>query len=409
MRRLASIIATLALGATVLATSATGDDSHTYYIELDNAFGITNGSEVKVAGVVTGTVTELDINAAKRALLTIELAGDLSQLGEDTICSSEPQSLIAEYSIDCQPKGPPLEDGATIPVTQTRQTVQNDLVQSGLREPYKRRLQLILNEFGTSIAGNAESLNQAIRRGAPALRETRQVLAILGDQNTLLRDLNVDSDAIFQRLAEQRTEITRFITESADISQATAERGEDLSADFRQLDDFVAELEPTLVELGNVTAEQTPLLRDLRASAAGLDTLATNLPAFNTATGRSAGRPWQRRRARRTRFPQGRQRDRGAPPLDQERLPGRRRSAQVLRGHRRSEPRRRDRRPRGRGHGPQVADRLHRPRGPAQLRLLPDRRDQPVRQRRPPAALLALRRREPPLQRLRHRRRARDA
>lgn len=287
MRRLATLLMAIALGATVLATAATGDDTRTYKVELDNAFGMTDGSEVKVSGVVVGTVTELDINAAKRALLEIELSGDLSQLGEDTICTSSPQSLIAEYSLDCAPKGPPLEDGGTIPVEQTRQTVQNDLVQNTMREPYKERFRLILNEFGTAIAGNSKSLNQAIRRGAPALREARKVLKILGDQNTLLRDLNVNSDQIFVRLAEQRGEVRRFLTEAADISQATAERKEDLSEDFRLLDDFIAELDPTLVSLGEVTAEQTPLLRDLRASAAGLNTLATRIPAFNQATGRS--------------------------------------------------------------------------------------------------------------------------
>ena len=56
-----------------------------------------------------------------------------------------------------------------IPVEQTRQTVQNDLVQSGLRQPFRERLTLIINEFGTALAGNPENLNAAIRRGAPAL------------------------------------------------------------------------------------------------------------------------------------------------------------------------------------------------------------------------------------------------
>ena len=31
-------------------------------------------------------------------------------LGEDTKCSSEPQSLIAEYFIDCEPAGPPIDE-----------------------------------------------------------------------------------------------------------------------------------------------------------------------------------------------------------------------------------------------------------------------------------------------------------
>src|SRR5215213_9975061 len=103
MRRLALIASLLACGATVwVATAAGADDTHTYTIELDNAFGIVEGSEVRIAGVTQGQVTNLDVNPAKRAVVTVEVSGPLSQFGEDTTCSSEPQSLIAEYFIDCQ-------------------------------------------------------------------------------------------------------------------------------------------------------------------------------------------------------------------------------------------------------------------------------------------------------------------
>ena len=186
MRRIALIIALIAACGAGFATTAVGEDSHTYYIELDNAFGLTNGSEVKVAGVAEGTVQELLINSDKRAVIKVQLSGPLSVLGEDTVCSSEPQSLIAEYFIDCIPKGPPLvENEGTdeermedpdIPVTQTRQTVQTDLVQSALRMPFRQRLQIIINEFGTALAGNPQNLNDAIRRGAPAVSYTHLTL-----------------------------------------------------------------------------------------------------------------------------------------------------------------------------------------------------------------------------------------
>ncbi len=110
MRRIALIIAlTAAAVAVFVTTSATGDDTHTYYIELDNAFGITQGTEVKVAGVSAGVVKDLFINSRKRAVVEVELSGPVAVLGEDTICSSEPQSLIAEYFIDCDPRGDPIQ------------------------------------------------------------------------------------------------------------------------------------------------------------------------------------------------------------------------------------------------------------------------------------------------------------
>jgi ABC-type transporter Mla subunit MlaD len=291
VRRLALIATVIASGIAGIAATAGADDTHTYTIELDNAFGVVEGSEVRIAGVTAGEVTSLDVNEDKRALLTVELSGPLSQLGEDTECSSEPQSLIAEYFIDCQPQGDPIpteEEGSTtdpnVPVEQTTQTVQPDLVQNTLREPYKRRLQLLINEFGTALAGNPENLNDAIRRGAPALRQLEEAIDILGDQNTIIRDLNANSDRIMDRLAERRDDVVRFIKEARDTAAASAERRADLAADFDLLDDFLAGLRPTMVELGNLAAEQTPLLVDLRAAAPQLNELAVSLPAFNEAS-----------------------------------------------------------------------------------------------------------------------------
>jgi ABC-type transporter Mla subunit MlaD len=284
MRRLALIAALLACAGAGIAASAGAEDSHTYQIELDNAFGVVEGSEVRVAGVTQGKVTDLGVNAAKRALLTVELSGPLSEFGDKTTCSSEPQSLIAEYFIDCVPEGDPLPEGGLIPVEQTTQTVQPDLVQNTLREPYKRRLQLIINEFGTALAGNAENLNAAIRRGAPALRQFQAVTDVLADQNRIIRGLNEDSDAIFARLAERRTDVVSFVQEARDTAAASADRRADLAADFNLLDDFLAELRPTMAELGRLARAQTPLLVDLRASAPHLNRLALDLPAFNDAS-----------------------------------------------------------------------------------------------------------------------------
>ena len=288
MRRIAAIFTVVAATAIAgVTTSAGADDAHVYEIEMYNAFGIVEGSDVRMAGVNAGAVTDLSINAAKRALVTVELSGELGTLGEDTKCSSEPQSLIAEYYISCVPAGSPLKEDddasepeADITAENVSQTVQQDLVQNTLREPYKRRLQLLINEFGTALAGNPESLNEAIRLGAPALTELRKATQILASQNTIIRDLQTDSDRVISALAERREDVVRFVKEARDTAEISVSRRDDLSRDFEILDDFLAELEPTLFELENLANEQTPLLTDLRAAGAGLNRLALNVPGF---------------------------------------------------------------------------------------------------------------------------------
>ncbi len=287
MRRIALIATLLAAAAAWVTTSAGADDSHTYHVEMYNAFGLVKGSDVRIAGVNAGSVTDLGITPDKRAMLTIETSGPLGTLGEDTQCSSEPQSLIAEYFLTCNPKGSPLEDGGTIPASQVHQTVQADLVQDTLREPFKDRLQLIINEFGTALAGNPHELNQAIQLGAPALEKLKKALDILASENTTIRDLNANSDTIITQLANRKEDVVRFIQEARDTAAISAERRADLSTNFDRLDNFFHQLQPTLTKLGDLAEQQTPLLADLRAAAPGLNTLAVKLPAFNQASERS--------------------------------------------------------------------------------------------------------------------------
>jgi virulence factor Mce-like protein len=284
MRRIATTIAVLIAGAAALASGAGADDTHTYRVEMYNAFGLVPGSNVRIAGVDAGTVKSLAINEEKRAVVTIELSGELGTLGKDTRCSSEPQSLIAEYFLTCSPKGPPLPENGEIPAEHVSQTVQNDLVQNTLREPFRRRLTLLVNEFGTALAGNADSLNEAIRLGAPSLQQLHKVTSILASQNAIIRDLNANSDQVIGRLTARREDVVRFIKEARDTAEASVARRDDLSHDFEILDDFLAELRPTLAELENAARANTPLLTDLRAAAPGLNQLALNLVPFSDAS-----------------------------------------------------------------------------------------------------------------------------
>ena len=291
MRRVLALFGVLLAAAAAIAWPAGAEEeTNTYAIEMYNAFGLVEGSDVRIAGVNAGSVVSLDVNSDKRAVVEVDLAGPLSQLGSETTCSSEPQSLIAEYYLDCTPKGDPLPSGQgdpenpDVPASRVSQTVQPDLAQSAFRAPYVDRLQILLNEFGTALAGNPENLNEAIRLGAPALTETQKVTSILARQNTTIRDLNVNSDRIVGRLADNRADVVRFVREASTISENAESRGEDLQRDFDQLDDFLAELDPTLVDLGELASEQQPLLTDLQASAPGLNELAVSLPAFNRAT-----------------------------------------------------------------------------------------------------------------------------
>ena len=147
------------------------------------------------------------------------------------------------------------------------------------------------------------------------------MLKILGRQNTIIAQLNADSDTIFQQLTDRREHVVDFIDEAEDTARVSAERRDDLSRDFDLLDDFLFELNPVMVELGNLAREQTPLLIDLRAAAPGLNKLAKNLPGFNEGTRVSLNSLGDASRGGQSRAHEVHRRDRGAQRRRPEGLP----------------------------------------------------------------------------------------
>ena len=239
---------------------------------------------MKVAGVRAGHITGMRVDPkTKRALVDFEITQNgFGSLRTDAFCESRPQSLIGEYFIDCRPgtSEQRLKPGATIPVEQTASTIPIDLINNVMRRPYRERLGIILNELGAGVGGRATDIQETVRRAVPALRETDQVLAILAEQNQVLGNLTRDADAVIGDLADNRKDVGRFVTETHETAAASAERRAEIAASLRRLPTFLAELEPTMAQLGQAADAQSPALADLNQSAGDLATFFEQLPDF---------------------------------------------------------------------------------------------------------------------------------
>jgi virulence factor Mce-like protein len=290
-RAIATALILAAAGAFALvAGGAKSDDGgHRYWVQLDNAFGLVEGADMKIAGVRAGKITDMKIDRrAKKALVEFEVAqtSGFKTLRADVQCETRPQSLIGEYFLDCQPGNSPkrLKPGSTIPVSQTQSTIPPDLVNNILRLPQRERLRILLNEFGTGLAARGQDLNLAIRRGVPAIRETDKLLAILARENHVIADLTTNADQVITALANNRQNVGRFVVEARDTAAASAERKSDIAGSFNRLPRFLEQLTPTMRELGRAVDAQTPALRDLNASAGQLRRFFNDLGPFADAS-----------------------------------------------------------------------------------------------------------------------------
>lgn len=302
MRRLLSI-ALLALVVGTLSVLGSGagdsaDDGYKVRAIFNNAFSVIPGEDVKIAGVKAGKITDLDVNDAQEAVVVLNITEPgFQDFRKDATCTIRPQSLIGEKFVECTPTEPRgtgaqeapklerIEDGPgkgqyLLPSTQTGRPVDIDLVNNILRLPYRQRLAILLNEFGTGLAGRGADLRQVIRNADPALRETDKVLKILAEQDKVLADLARDSDAALAPLARERGKVADFIAQAGDVAAATAERRTDLEKNIQRLPTLLKELRPTMVRLGALSDEASPVVDDLGAIAPSLNRFITQLGPF---------------------------------------------------------------------------------------------------------------------------------
>ena len=264
MKRAAIIFVALlgVAGAFAALGNGGGSGNPHYTVELDNAFGLIEGGDLKIAGVRAGKITSLSLDqATHRARVGIEITRTgFGSLRSDVTCSSRPQSLIGEYFLDCQPgtAKTELESGATIPVSHTASTVAPDLVNDILRLPYRERLGLIINELGAGVGGRGGDLNSALRRAVPALQQTDRVLADLAKENTTLRDLTGNADTVLAELADNKRDIGRFVDTARAAATASAERRDQIAQTFHRFPGFLSQLTPTMAALGGVADARRP-------------------------------------------------------------------------------------------------------------------------------------------------------
>lgn len=263
------------------ASGASGE--RTYTVVLDNAFGLVQGGDVKVAGVRAGTVSSFDLDADNHALVKIKITqGGFGSFRTDVTCESRPQSLVGEYFLDCAPgtAAQTLRDGATIPLSHTQSTIAPDLLLDIMRLPERERLRVIVGELGAGVAGRGADLNAALRRAVPALTQTNRVLELLGTQNRTLRDLIQSGDQVVTALARSRKDISRFVVATGRTTTDIAERAAANEEALRQLPGFLEQLQPAMAQLGRVADQTTPTLSNLQASASNLRRLFTDLEPF---------------------------------------------------------------------------------------------------------------------------------
>ena len=266
---------------------------------FESSNSIRKNSPVRIAGVTVGKVVGVEGKSGTDAsIVTMEIKKKGLPIHKDATVKIRPRIFLeGNFFVDLKPgtpSAPTIDDGDTIPLTQTADPVQLDQVLSTLQSDTRDSLRKTLDGLGTGLSykptraqdagadpsargqSAGESLNDAIRYGERSLKGTALVSdAFLGsedhDLSRLIAGLSRTAEGLGRNEAQLKDLLTNFNTTVA----ATASQAGDLRASIRELGPTLANAERALDSLDasfpNTRAFAREILPGVRETPATID------------------------------------------------------------------------------------------------------------------------------------------
>jgi phospholipid/cholesterol/gamma-HCH transport system substrate-binding protein len=183
-------------------------------VPVENAAGLSPGSDVMIAGAMAGRVQRIDAGQGA-ALVTAAIDAEHAPLHRDATVSVRPKSLLGERYLALDPgqAAATLPSGATLPRTQvTRSTDLEDVINT-FDQPTRQKLQTLVVELGGGVAGRGDELNAGLAAGRQDLDDLRGIAATLASRDAELRDAIANLDGLTQELArsDRRQQLGQLI------------------------------------------------------------------------------------------------------------------------------------------------------------------------------------------------------
>ena len=244
-----------------------GDDRFELKAEFETAQAVVpgQGQTVNIAGVEVGDVTEVDLESGT-AVVTMAIREEYAPLiGSNATMLLRPRTGLQDMTVevDTSKGGTPVEDGATIPVSQTKPNVQPDQILASLDGDTRDYLQLLISGGAEGLGGRGKQFSAGLRRFEPLGRYLAEVNTELAKRRQSIRRSITSFRAVAEALGRTDTRLAEFVTAQDDVFAAFANQ----EANIRET---LQELPPTLRETQTALASSDELSRVLGPTSEAL-------------------------------------------------------------------------------------------------------------------------------------------
>ena len=254
-----------------------GDERVVLKAELSTAQAVTpgQGQTVNISGVKAGDISEVEL-VGGHAVVTMLVEPKYAELiHPNATVLLRPRTGLQDMTLEVDPGTGTeiIEEGSTIPLSQTEPNVNPDQILAALDADTRDYLKLLVQAGGEGLGGRGKQLSAGLRRFEPFGRDLAKINGLLAER----RDNIASSITAFRELS---TELARSDVRLAEWVTAQSEALGGFAAQSEALQEALREFPPTLAATREGLASSSQLSNVLGpASEALLPTAQTFAPA----------------------------------------------------------------------------------------------------------------------------------
>ena len=205
-----------------------GDKRFELKAEFEPAQAVTpgQGQTVNIAGVEVGDVTEVDLEGGN-AVVTMAVQEEYAPLiRSDSTMLLRPRTGLQDMTIeiDTGTAGEPVEEGTTIPLSQTEPNVQPDQILASLDGDTRTYLQLLISGAAEGLGGRGKQLSAGLRRFEPLARDLARLNGELAKRRANIAGAITSFRSLADALARDDTRLAEFVSSQAEVLGAFADQ-----------------------------------------------------------------------------------------------------------------------------------------------------------------------------------------
>jgi phospholipid/cholesterol/gamma-HCH transport system substrate-binding protein len=229
------------------------------------------GQTVDIAGVPVGEIGTVDLRNGV-AVVKMKIRKKYAPVYRDASLLLRPKTGLKDMIVEMDPgnkQAGAVNEGETIPVSQTSPDVNLDEVLSSLDADTRSYLTVLITAGGEAFKqpGYSSDLRETFKRFEPTSRDIEKITKELAKRRRNTRRVIHNFRLLTEALGDKDTQLAQFVDSSNENFAAFAAQDNNLRAALRELPPTLQQAETTLGKTTTLADELGPTMESLRPTA----------------------------------------------------------------------------------------------------------------------------------------------